>query len=102
MIAGRHYGTSITVAPRQSYLTPSTREGTADVGGIDRTDAGSLVGRTWRDQGAARVSVRSCQRGGLRRGVPRRAARAGTAQDRVDARRSGWGSRPLAAAGRAR
>ena len=34
------------------------------------------------------------QRGGLRRGVPGRAARAGTAQDRLDARRSGWGSRP--------
>src|SRR5688572_5420661 len=97
---GLSASTSITVAPRQSQLIPSTREGAADVGGLDRTDAGSLVGRAGRGQDADPAPVRPCQRGGLRRGVPRRAARAGTAQDRLDARRGGGRSRPLAAAGR--
>jgi hypothetical protein len=77
-------------------------EGVADVRCIDRTDAGALVGRAVHDPGAAPVPVRPRQRGGVRRGLPGRAAGAGTTQDRLDARRGGGRSRPLAAAGRPR
>ncbi|MET0295347.1 MAG: adenylate/guanylate cyclase domain-containing protein, partial [Phenylobacterium sp.] len=72
-------GFSSTVVPWQFHLIPSEREGGADVGCIDHADAGLVVGRAGRGQGAAWVSVQPCQRGGLRRGVPGWATRAGTA-----------------------
>src|SRR3954469_23666601 len=80
-------------------LSDAFRIGGLDARWLARNHSGALVDDAASGQASDEALVGCAKRRRFRQRLPGRAARARAAQDRLDARRGRWRSRPLAAAG---
>src|SRR3954470_12563936 len=95
---GSTLSTTVVIFPAYGHLRHHDSE-IMDGGGIGRGDAGAVGVVVAQRQGADQALVPAGPHGRLGRAVPRRPARAGAAQDRMDASGSRRGSGALAPAG---